>query len=720
MSHLVFAQPVLHEVPLMVEAPGLQELVPAYHDGEQFFVNAARLFKILGYHTAVDSTHIELHDAVRRYRVELADREVPLVRLDILARSFGADMFFDEKRLSLMLSSAAERFDTRILVPQTALPGQAPGPLRYGRQRRILGGAVAAYDVTWGGRREVVANTRYTVSTLGGSLQGEAGSLSYMLDLPFKRVATSVTIARTRYSREVRLSNSPLGSQHLHRRSSIGGRTEPHALVEAAISGVVVDRVVADSGGRYRLVVPIYYGSTDVTVLHRSPASGGEREERHHVFTAVEQVEHKRLYYDAVFTRDRTRLTTSYGLLPRLTLRAEGEEYHYQRLWLGAVASPWRSTIAAFDIDAISSRLRAQMYFVQPRMRADVSYTSERRQLRALLTGHHRGLNGLFAASVDVSGSLVQQRASYFGQTGVTAEVGYSRQHYRSLPVYQHLRAMVGHAGMVGHVAGRVSAGVTQGRHLQLWVVEGHASLRRVSLGVNTTYDARQKSVHVGATLRANIGIAALGSNRDGAGHHMHTLSGSVAIGPRVHLSDEAVPRSSAILRIYEDRNGNNQLDRGELLPEVEAQLFHATLRRTTQGTLRAHSLESFTAYQVQILASSIRDPMLHPLPGYTFSFLADPGQTKIIDIPLVRPAHIAGRVAIWDRAASRLEVKVLQDADDIASAPIYRDGGFSLRLSPGRYMLQLRDVVSGEILAVQELMVPPAVERMEVAITVP
>ena len=705
----------------MVEAPGFYDLVPAYYDGEQFLIHAARFFDLLGYNTETGDGHLLVQDAVQRYRIELVGGETPLASIDTLVRVLGPDIFFDEVRLSLVLSSAAEHFDTAILAQRAVLPGQAPGPIAFGRQRRVLGGVVASYDASWGGHKEFVGNVHYVASALGGTLSGESGSLRYILDLPYKHWLTQVELARTQEDRVVRLSNRPLGSRHLHRRSSFAGRTQPHALVEALVSGVVADRVVADSEGRYRIVVPVYYGSTDVVVRHRPPASGVTREERVHVFTSSELVESGRLYYDLTHGRERKHFSAAYGVLPRLTLRADGEEgRYYRRLWMGVAASPWSSVFAETDVDAGSGILRAQLHYSRPRLRANAYYTSEPQQLSTQITGQHRGLSNSIAVAKDADSWSLRQITSYYGQSGILAEWVYSRQQHEYMPAYQHMRAALGHSGSVGRLAARASVGASLGQHTRAWEVHGFAALKRFSLGIETSYDVRQKAWNIGATLRADIGVATLNSSVDQSGHQWHTLRGSASIGSKMRLSQASHSRSSAVLRVFEDRNGNKKLDAGELLPEVEAQLYHASLQRMRDGTLRAEHLEPFTAYQVQILESSIRDPLLRPLPGYDFSFIADPGRTKVVDIPLVRPAHIVGRIDIQDRAASRLEVRVLDDAVTSTAAAVYRDGGFSLRLHPGHFVLQLRDVVSGDVLAEQELNVAPDSRRIELWVTIP
>ena len=170
------------------------------------------------------------------------------------------------------------------------------------------------------------------------------------------------------------------------------------------------------------------------------------------------------------------------------------------------------------------------------------------------------------------------------------------------------------------------------------------------------------------------------------------------------------------MLRLFEDANGDGRYQASEsVLPHIQAQLYHGGLERRPDGVLRASYLEPFGRYQVQILEQSIRDPYLRPATGYTFSFVADPGRTKNIDIPMQRVPLVRGSVRGLRRAPSRLKVHVLRGGLEAASAEVYRDGGFALRLEAGRYTVRLMDVISHERLYEDVLYVPPGEELVSV-----
>ena len=746
------AQAILQEVPLMVEAPGYYRLVRGYHDGERFFVDAPQFFGSLGFRTTVEGTSLVAMDARRTLEVDLASEVAhagrQTVSLEQLSSLFGADISFDERRLSIRLSTAAGAFDTGTLVRRPVLFGKVPGPLRYGRERPLLGGAVVSYHVGRYQRAGQPARTQTSVScvadALGGSLHGEAGyaaRLRYLLDVPLAHYVTHLEVGRLQGrglsapANAIRISNHPLGSRHVQRAAAFSGRSTPHARVEALVSGLVVDWAEADSDGRYRLQVPAYYGTTEAVIRHRPLGGASGRQERHYFLATEELAEPRKLYYDAWLGQAARGMRLAYGLLPRLTVHAQGEEHPQgRRERLGGALSPLRSAVVKADVEPASGALRVAVRLWRPYVSADVSYHTDpqraTKRMHAYGSGHYRSLSGYAAVSATSLAGLWQarryaQNASYYGQSGLVLEGEAALEQYGrpgALSTSGLLRASVGGTGTVGPAAFRVSAFALGRPRSRQFGLDGHLTLRRMSFGMSTSYDARLGQWEARLSLRTDLQVVAINSRigRQGAAlHHDHTAYGSVALGRMPHLSAQALASSSAILRIFEDENHNGRMDAAErILPHVEVQLFHAGLSRTRSGTLRASNLEPFTAYQVRILEATIRDPLLRPAPGYTFSFVADPGGTKILDIPMVRLPRVAGTVVAPDRAASRLRVSAIRAGVAVDQADVYRDGAFALTLEPGSYVLELLDVVSGKSLGRASLDVAPGSDRLAVTLT--
>ncbi len=745
----------------MVEAPGYHALVRGYYDGRRFYVDASQLYEALGFRVIREGHVLVAMDARRRYRLDFAagadstemlvDEGRALISMERLAGLFESDIAFDERRLSLRLSTAAEGFDSSALIRRSALLGQAPGPLRFGRERRILSGVVASYHVSWHQQAYrpgfTQASVRFTADALGGALQGAFGStprMSYLLDLPPSRFVTHMEMGRLQGRRSggpldaLRISNLPLGSRHLQRSTTLSGRTEPHARVEAIVSGLVVDRAEADSEGRYRLEVPTYYGSTEAEIRQQPLGAGHERRRRYFLLTTDELAEPGRLYYDAWLGPAAKGLHASFGLLPRLTLRASGEEDGGdRRVRIGGVASPLRPVVVAVDVEVTSGAFRATARWWRDSFSANASYDyslePRRKLFHAQASGYYRGLSGFVTATATGYPGLWHARSlgpsvTFQSRRGLTAKLELAAEQYgqsaRALQGVHSWRTSVGRVGSMGRASGRIALfarGMPRSREAGL---DGYVTARRISLGLAASYDFRQRSVVASATLRLDTRAVGLISRASYAGrtlYHDQTLYGSVALGRTPRLSGQALAQSSALLRIFEDENGNGRLDGAErILPHVEAQLYHAGLVRTQEGTLRAAFLEPFTAYQVQILEASIRDPLLRPATGYTFSFVADPGRTKILDIPLVRLPQVTGTVGVMDRAPARLQVRVLQSGELVETAEVYRDGAFALRLAAGSYTLQLRDLVSKEVVEEASFVVPLGTARMEIHLNTP
>lgn len=750
--HAAIAQAVLQEVPLMVEAPGFYRLVRGYHDGVRFYVDAPQFFGALGFRTATEGTSLVAMDARRTLEVDLAPELTHAgrqsVSLEQLEALFGADIIFDERRLSIRLSTAAESIDTGMLVRRPVLLGQVPGPLRFGRERQLAGGAVATYHVgryqRSGQPARTQASVRFVADALGGSLHGEAGNaarLRYLLDIPLAHYVTHLEVGRLQGrglsapADAIRVSNYPLGSRHVQRAATFSGRSTPHARVEALVSGHVVDWAEADSEGRYRLQVPAYYGTTEAVVRHRPLGGAAGRIERHFFLATEELAEPRRLYYDAWLGQAARGMRLAYGLLPRLTVRAQGEEHSRGgRARLGGALSPLRSAVVTADVEPASGARRATIRLWRRHVSADASYLADPRQktrrMHAYGSGHYRSLSGYAAVSAtSLAGKWHARRfaqsATYYGRGGLVLEGEAALEQYGrpgALSASRLLRASAGGTGTLGPAAIRISVFALGRQRARQFGMDGHLTLRRMSFGMSASYDAHLGRWEARLSLRTDLRVAAISSRvgmQGGVLHHDHTAYGSIALGRMPRLSAQALAGSSAVLRIFADENHNGRLDGAErILPHVEAQLFHAGLSRTRSGALRASNLEPFTAYQVRILEATIRDPLLRPVPGYTFSFVADPGGTKILDIPLVRLPRVAGTVVAPDRAASRLRVRAIRSGAIVDRADVYRDGAFALSLTPGSYVLQLVDVVSGEALGKASLDVAPGSDRLAVTLT--
>ena len=329
--HVATAQ-VLMEVPLLLEVPGKEQMVRAWYDGEIFFVDGQELFYALGFRVQFQGIRLEALDAHRRHVFVCSglpqDNSCRIALRDLLS-SFGDALYFDRDRLELRASSVASTFDVRALRARRDAWVEVPGPHLFDRTRALWGGLMASWQVRHDGfgLRPFI---RFTGSILQGTVGidiGDRHTWVYRYDRPSSKWLTQVEAGRYStgpYSNGIiglSITNVPLARQHLQRVRTIQGQSAPHALIQAVISGEVVDQVQADAEGRYELQAPAWYGTTKLEV--RTQPLGGLRatSELHYQLTPATLVPPNKVYYSAYAREDAYALNLQYGVHERLTLR---------------------------------------------------------------------------------------------------------------------------------------------------------------------------------------------------------------------------------------------------------------------------------------------------------------------------------------------------------------------------------------------------------------
>ncbi len=746
------AQPgsVFLEVPLLLESPGRQQVVRAWNDGERFYVDAAMLLELLGFTTAKEGATLTALDAKRRMVLDFAQmraltpeaislRELAfygngqyLLSTEGLKLLFAADLHFDPERLELRISTAAERFDASVLHSRRAMWNEAPGPLWFGRERKFLGGVMAS----WRLHRDTYytsVHLQFTGSLLGGAVQGLIGGAkpvgTYLFDRPHARELTRIEFGRfTDGLRGIYLSNRPLARRQLHRIHVIAGRVEPHALVEAVISGHLVDQVQANAEGYYELRTPAWYGTTIVELHVRSLGGTASTAQRRYLLTDHTLVEPGRLYYDLragrAGKRNVVQAELQYGMLPRLTVRSKVDPWH-QQYQTGLTVSVLRFVTVSYDVTWPSRNWLTRLRIWRRSLSLDGAWDWRAPDSN----GKHAQLSGVLGPlSVTASGSSYSESGRwkssflssslwYHTKDGLFVRARWhgEQAEAKDIPLHKvgEWRLAVGQS----LVRARVAVYASGQRRWHGGGVECFVALSNWSLGFTAAWDKAAGGFVGGFTIQINTPLALLTARARQSGNgftHAQSLQGSIHMGRSIAFMRAAHQKSAVLLRIFEDANGDGRKDKDErLLPYVKAQLYHAAWERLPDGVLRAAYLEPYAAYQVQILESSIRDPHLTPATGYTFSFIADPGRTKVIDVPMQRVPAIRGTIVNADRAPSRLRVRI----SGVQDIPVFRDGGFTVQLKPGIYTLSVEDVLTGEVLLTQSVQVrassPPIVLDM-------
>ncbi|MDE2732430.1 MAG: hypothetical protein OXI38_13670 [Bacteroidota bacterium] len=727
------------EVPMLLDAPGQQQMIRAWYDGEHFFVDAAMLLDRLGFTVTVVESRLTALDVARTIvvdfdlRQQLAPQKQALgdevlhadgrflLSMAGLGHLFGSDIHFDADRLVLRVSTAAQRFDARALHRRRPLWSEAPGPLQFGRQRTLWGGVM----MNWQLHRQpgyVQAGVSVTGSLLAGTLRGYVGtgrqSLTYLYDRPRSMRLTRLEFGRFADGvRGIRLSNRPLAQRQLQRMEELTGQTEPHALVEAHVGGHVMDQVLADGQGRYRLRTPVWYG-TQVVELRTRPLGGQlERLARRYYLADPELVESGRWYYDVKVGHLRYGSALigdlQYGLARALTVTAAvGRQSTYSWLETGGIWSPLSyltvRTSARWPARQFAAGFRAWTRTVS----LDGNWYA-RDQGGGGLQLNAGGLFGPVSVNLD---AYAHRHPPYWESQLITPSLWLSANGGLTLRALWHLERSGVHKTQRRDYW-QVGAGAPiKGAHARLslsgrdtrWILglEGFLVVGGWSVQVTTRVDARSGRIEGGLTLQANLPFASMAARalrRDSRLVHTQSFYGQVAVDRHLEFGRDVHQQSAAKLIIFRDINGNGRQEDGEpVLPHIRAQLYHANWTRDPDGTLYAGHLEPFSVYQVRLLEDSVRDPRLQPATGYAFSFVADPGRTKRLLVPMQPRLQVPGRILNADRPPSRMRVH----ATGGSSVPVYRDGGFTLLLTSGSHEIIVTDVLTKESLGQWQMMI--------------
>ena len=739
------APSVLLEVPVSIQSPGFQRLVIAFHDGEQFFLDAADLLTGLGYEVTTSSGLLVAVDQHRAITIDfqagtLALNTAPpypvsddlalgrLISMDALLDLFQDDIHWDVQTLTLALSSAAQLFDPTALGPRRHLASERTAPLVFGRARKLFGGMILGYDIThtW---RPVAGSyfsggAHYIANMLGGAVRGRLSrhgqTALYTLDSrhPLFTRGEVGFLQRTRAPSltprvGVRLSNRPLVQLRVQRESAFGGYAPPHSIVSALVSGRPTDRAQADAAGAYHLRFPVYYGSTRGAVVVE-PLGGAADTTLFHMLTPNAALPPGAAYYEVVAGQDAGYAALDYGLNGRITAGALAGYVHGEGLRgrMGLAVMPFRAVHATSEVDLHLTQARARLVAWRPYATASVTYTHVR------TPALRRALAAALAVRRGALGGRLHARQTWHGVLGgwqITPAFYYRGPHRALLRGETTWR----HYGAVGRTAlyWRLGAGLRgRGRGAQ-WHAEayGRGEEQRAAWGGSVNLYRRGWSLRLAGDLdpqtRALTGhlhlqidlvvarLTARSLLAGGETHHVQRILGNVGIGRGgLRFSHIIQEEADALLRPFRDSNLNGQRDAGETLVEATMNIVGASLDRQRDGAYRAGQLHPYAAYQVTITPNSITEPLLVPATGYEFQFLVNPGQTTLLDIPLQPLPEVIGKIVGWPRALEMLTVVAVAGDTELARSPVFSGGAFHLRLPPGRHVLRAVEEATGRV----------------------
>ena len=706
---------VLMEVPLLLEVPGKEQMVRAWYDGEIFLVDGRELFYALGFTVQFQGAQLKALDARRQHVfacASLPQGNTCKIALSDLLSGFGNALHFDRNRLELRASSVARTFDVRALRERQNSWIEAPGPHLFDRTRTLWGGLMVSWQV-----RHDAFGVRPYIQLTGSVLHGTVGATIgddytwvYRYDRPRSKWLTQVEAGRyTNGSTGLSITNVPLARQHLQSVRTIQGRTAPHALIQAVISGEVVDQVQADAEGRYELQTPVWYGTIKLEV--RTQPLGGVRatSELHYQFTPTSLVPPNKVYYSAHVKEDAYAINLQYGLHERLTLRgALSQVQGHTEAVPGITFSPIVSLALSTQLHLPSMRWLTMLRMWRSGLRlntymdaqggeffnANITASASKGPFSLLLRGGRSVLVGRYRSLILYPEIWLHHR------TGLLMQANWGFDRLQG-PLVQ---AITSHSWRFA--AGwsfarlRLVAYAERNYTQQAYGAEGLLTLRHKSLAFGAGWDVNHHLPVASLSIQITSSFGSLFAHgrRDAHGFtHSQQAQGSVHLWPGVALTPSGHQESAAELRIFEDVNANGKQDSGErILPHIDAQLYQSGWTRLKTGALYSAHLEPYQRYQVRILEASIRDPSLHPATGWDFSFTADPGRRKVIHVPMQQLVHVTGQITALDRAPLRL--KVLLNNEE--RTEVYRDGGFALQVRPGRYTLTIIDVMDQDVLA--------------------
>lgn len=169
----------------------------------------------------------------------------------------------------------------------------------------------------------------------------------------------------------------------------------------------------------------------------------------------------------------------------------------------------------------------------------------------------------------------------------------------------------------------------------------------------------------------------------------------------------QQVGRSAATIRLFVDNDQNGTFSRGDAIIPHEAVNIDRSgmVSLGKDGLIRLSHLQSDYRYNLSIDRKAIPNPLLVPDSKFKeFSFIADPNQYKIIDVPFYQAGVIEGIVKVrnmsGDESLGGLRLKLTSlDTDFVASIRTFRDGSFyQMDIPPGKYAL-MADRIQLELL---------------------
>lgn len=730
----VVAQSVLMESALVLHAPGHQGIWPAWFDGDQFWIQAQPFMELLGYEVLFsDSTELTVRDQRRAIAFNYTENRIHvngeeryarslgmvgpdgqmLITMEALQEAFGSDLVWDESGLTLTMSSAATLFEPARFGNPVGV--ETPQEVRFPRERSWLGGVHIGYTLRheWHERtgRSFTPVARLAAHVAGGTMRWyvsrnniRQAHYAFEFESPWLR-----RIEAGQYGNGwgMQLSNRPLAPRRVHREKVQRGRTLPHAIVRGSVSGAVSEQVQADREGRYAIRYPVYYGSTETTI-EVEPLGGAPQEvSANHWLTPYAMLPAGHLEYD-VHIGEAPSGEIAWGISPWLTLQASAKH------------APWGAALRAHVLPLPTMNLDAEIDLIERNVRGTFQWWRPWGGLDGVVqVQKNPSQSQLFATNFTLAGSggSLQVRASHQRDGGQARKTD-----IRSVLGWQVTSDLRVHAGVQVTPGSTEAHSVTprltytlplasprihllalaknRGRQVDYWeggvLVSGKDWAGRVQLRQSMQSDA----LEVYGAFQVNTDWAWLDAQGGWSGgdlFHSQALRGTIMIGEDIRFSALYEERTQAVIRLFVDTNLNGELDADEALSlRHRLNMPTAALSHRATGEVIAPNLDPYFVYSVSILPESIINPLLHPATGYRFSFVATPGRTRYIDVPLQPLPTVSGRLTDWVGSYTVLQVQ-LRRGEVMAQSEVYQDGAFIAQVLPGDYQVTIINLLTGQ-----------------------
>jgi hypothetical protein len=568
----------------------------------------------------------------------------------------------------------------------------------------------------------------------------------------------------------IQVSNEPVQIRTMYQRYVIEQKTFPQWTVELYLNEKLVDVTKADELGNYRFVVPLTYGTTNYNLRIYGP-TGELIEDRQRIqipfsFIPVDEVNYT--ISGGVLRDNNNRFaqaSVSTGFTSWLTTKA-GIEFIEDTLYTKPIASlslsSWIEKNYIFTVDAAPGALyRADLSAVYAsQISGDISVT--RHEKNEYYNPSHIGTETqmtlslpLMLDSIPVAYRIQANRqnhengATTFITTGATAkykqingtiEYRYSElgSDYLGTTRTPVLSSSILYSIIPTKKVASVTTNILFGSSFTYNLERKTADELRLDLSSNITssgrvqfsytrnfiqnqYSASMQFIYEFPFARSTTST----STSDADANLIQNVRGTVGYDSRqktLHTHNmESVGLSALTMRMFVDKNGNEVYDAGEqTINDVAYNLGQASfIDIEDSGITRVRRLQPYTRYNIDIIESSISNPLWVPK-AYTFSTITDPNIYKPINVPFYATGVIEGSVLMQTdnklEALPGIEIHVQSTNGKYhKNIRVFADGSFYLMgVPPGKYIAY----VDSSHLNILRASSDPSIRSFEVRIT--